>query len=200
MTQEQAGVQGSRVPQLQATPAGLRALCTRDWVQQSWLRTQSTLPWKPAEWLLVTQRQQCLRDTGRGNHKGLYFPSQPKVLKKKNSGSWSLHLPRPSCSPSTCRARYSQLRAVRVPTSTQPGPGFMGCWPADPGIKRLFSHRKQPSSQTPFLRGTDVERELSTSLHPTPRRSQLTPWSSARSVLREDGPEPRGLSSLGWQL
>lgn len=41
--------------------------------------TQSTLLWKPAEWLLDTQRPQCLGNTGLGNHKGLYFPSQTKI-------------------------------------------------------------------------------------------------------------------------
>lgn len=77
------------------------------------------------------------RGHGRGNHKGLYFPSQPKVLKKTVvPGPCICHVPAvlppraahatPSCVPS------------RVRTSTWPGPGSIGCWPggspADPGI------------------------------------------------------------------
>lgn len=63
------------------------------------------LLWKPTEWLLDTQRQQCLGNTELGNHKGLYFPSQPKIFFKK----WFLSLTLATSQPLSLDAQRTPL-------------------------------------------------------------------------------------------
>lgn len=134
------------------------------------------LLWKRAEWLLDTQRPHCLRNTGLGNHKGRWFPHQPKTQKKA--------VPSPACAVSRVPAMLLAARAT-LRQQARPRPGVTlrspGGSSADPRINNVCS----PNAATLILNCIPGESQMSSEASPSQPAGPLP-------GLRPPGRRPRG--------